>query len=290
MLRVAAEEFDMALDRAEVDLIELAQMLDRPIRDELFFRALQALGLRARALFRGFALLAKSDTPAAAFSLLRPMVEINLTLRFLVANPKLHAELWAAEGERQSLALVREFAEDAELAMKHAADIDLDAEWVKERQDYVEETRNQALQAGVVGVSPKKGKPLMPSMRTMAVSHGDLATREAYTLAYRSLSHDVHGSSRAFGGGHFAACDGGAVRFIELSEPEREVRRYRALSSTTFASILCILSGPLELDVLENSSFIKQILLSTTVEEDEESDGEPREDASPPGSRGLSMT
>jgi hypothetical protein len=279
MLRVTAEEFDIALDRAEEDLIELAQMLDRPIRDELFFRALQALGLRARALFRGFSLLAKSDTPAAAFSLLRPMIEVNLTLRFLVAKPDLHAELWAAEGERQSLVLVREFAEDAELAEKHTTDIDLDAEWVKEREEYVEETRDQAIRAGIVGISPKKGKALMPSMRTMAINHGDLATREAYTLAYRSLSHDVHGSSRAFSGGHFAACEGGTVRFIELSEPEREVRRHRALSSTTLASILCILSGPLELDVFEDASFIKQVLLTTTVEDDDESDGEPRQDA-----------
>jgi hypothetical protein len=163
--------------------------------------------------------------------------------------------------------------------MKHTADIDLDAEWVKERQDYVEDTRKQALQAGIVGVSPKKGKLLMPSMRTIAVNHGDLATREAYTLAYRSLSYDVHGSSRAFSGGHFAACDGGTVRFVELSEPDREVRRYRALSSTTFASILCILSGPLELDLLEDASFIKQVLLTSTVEEDKEAGGEPTEDA-----------
>jgi hypothetical protein len=265
VLRVSAEEFDLALDRVETDLLRLRERLFEPVRNDLVHATLLVLGTRASSLFRGFVVVAGSDAPSAALALMRPAVEINLTLRFIVANPELHAELWVAEGERESLKLIREFAADAELAAKDPA-LDPASDWATERGDYVEEVRAKALAAGVIGVSAKPGGGVMPDMRTIAFNHGDQATREAYTLAYRALSQDVHGGSRAFGAGRFDEIAAGQVTFTEFADPVHEVRRNRAMNATTYASTLCILSGPLELEVLEKADLLKQILMSITVE------------------------
>ena len=108
--------------------------------------------------------------------------------------------------------------------------------------------------------------------RAIAFNHGDQATREAYTLAYRALSQDVHCGSRAFGAGRFDEVATGRVTFTEFADPVHEVRRNRALNATTFASTLCILSGPLELDVLEEADMLKQILMSITVDAESDAD------------------
>jgi hypothetical protein len=268
VLKVTAEEFDQALDRVEADLLALRERLRKPVENDLVHTTLLVLGTRASSLFRGFVVLAGSDAPSAALALMRPAVEINLMLRFIVANPELHAELWVAEGERESLKLIREFAADPELAAKDPA-LDPASGWATERADYIEEVRAKALAAGVIGVSTKAGGGVMPDMRTIAFSHGDQATREAYTLAYRALSQDVHGGSRAFGAGRFDEVATGRVAFTEFADPVHEVRRNRALNATTFASTLCILSGPLELDVLEEADMLKQILMSITVDAEE---------------------
>jgi hypothetical protein len=270
---VTPDEYDAALDRVEVDLHDLSQGLREPVPDDVVQKALVALGTRAASLFRGFVELTKSDAPAASLALMRPAVEINLGLRFIVANPELHAEIWMAEGERESLKLVREVAADQELAARHGHALDPTAPWFAERERYVEEVRARALAAAVAGVGSNPGGRVMPDMRTIAFNHGDLASREAYTLAYRALSEDIHGSSRAFQQSHFEQVDERHVQFVEFSDPDREIRRNRALNATTFASTLCILSGPLGLDILDRADTLKQILMSATTE--------PAEDTSP---------
>jgi hypothetical protein len=266
VLQVSAEEYDLALDRVEADLLVLSNRLDGPVEDNLVHRSLITLGTQATSLFRGFMALARSDTPVAALALLRPMVEINLLVRFIVAGQKLHAEIWIAEGELQSLKPLREVVSDPELAAKHGQGIDMAADWAAERERYVEEVRSRALLAGVVGVRRGPGERVMPSMRTIAFNHGDLATREAYALAYRPLSHAVHGSSRAFNIGHFAQVGAGRVRFIEVTDPAGEIRSHRALNATTYASTLCVLSKPLGLNVLDDAETLKSVLMSITTD------------------------
>ncbi len=104
----------------------------------------------------------------------------------------------------------------------------------------------------------------MPSMWSIASEHGDLTTREAYTLAYRSLGHDVHGSARAFQRGSFSICDDGGVRFEDAVSGEYLLST-RALNATTFASSLCIVSEPLGIDALDHASTIKSLLLTATT-------------------------
>ena len=193
------------------------------------------------------------------------MVEINLSVRFIVARPELHAEMWIAEGERESLKLAREVVNDPELGAKHGPEIELAADWATEREQHVEEVRSRALAAGVLGVGSKPGDRVMPSTRTIAFSHGDLATQEANALAYRPLSQSVHGSSRTFNVGHFAQAGVGRVRFTELTDPAGEIRGHRALNATTYASTLCVLSEPLELGIKDEAETLTQILMSTTI-------------------------
>jgi hypothetical protein len=107
----------------------------------------------------------------------------------------------------------------------------------------------------------------MPSLRTIAYTHGDLATREAYTFAYRGLSPAIHVSSRAFDHGAFRQTEEGRVAFSELTAPRQQIRRHRALNATTFASSLCVLSVPLELDVLDDAAMIKSVIMNLVVRE-----------------------
>jgi hypothetical protein len=268
VLEATPEELDLVLDQVEAELVQLSEGLARPVPNDTFHVALLLLGQRARSLFRGFTILAGSDTPTAAMALLRPTTEINLILRFIVAKPQLHSEIWVAEGERQSLLLIREFAADGELKAKLGEEVDLDAEWITERHEYVEEVRAKARAAGVAGVSKSASKPVLPGMRTIARNHGDLATREAYTFAYRALSQDIHTGPRAFSAGEFIAHDDGTASFRELADPPHEVRRHRQLNASTFASTLSILSGPLQLDVFGPASALRDALVSAKLVSD----------------------
>ncbi|MFL5963275.1 MAG: DUF5677 domain-containing protein [Gaiellaceae bacterium] len=263
MIEGTPAEIDKMLDEIESRLLALGAAVNRPVVDALYQRALVALAQRAVGIFRGFTLLAASEAPSAALALMRPAVEYNLTLRFLVARPDLHPDLWAAEGERQSLIMLREFVEDQELVARHQG-IDLTEPWVAEREQYIDEVRARALAANVVGVGQKG--PVLPGMQTIAVNHGDIATREAYTLAYRSLSATTHGGARAFNDGAFQEERPGWVTFVEELEG---MRGNRALNASTFASTLCVLSEPLELGVLEEATILKGALLQLkTVGED----------------------
>ena len=263
--QVTSAEFDQALERAETDLTEFGARIDTSVPDVAYSRAVIALGHRARALFLGFVALVCSE-PVAAFVLLRPAVEINLTLRFLTSNPELHTELWLAEGEHEAQKLVRAIESDPSLAAM-AGDVTVDEAWHRDKEQFVERARAAGLAARVKGVSKVPGKSVMPSMYEIAHSHGDEATRAAYSFAYRGLSPGVHSSSRAFDLGDFETAAEGRLSFNELLDTTHQVRRHRALNASTFASTLCVLSEPLEIDVLESAGMIRQVLASITTPE-----------------------
>lgn len=257
--------YDTALSRAERKLTRLGQELERPVNDEMYLRVVLALGKRARSLFRGFVRLHRTDAPVAAFVLLRPAVDINLVLRFLSQNPDLHTQLWEAEGELETLKLIREAERDRELFAKTGWPA-FPATVMEERHRDVERARAAGIVAGVKGVSKEAGKRVFPSMATIAREHGDLATREAYTLAYRSLSQLIHTSSRAFDDGAYRRAGRGRVSFSELRDPEHTIRRHRALNVTTFASTLTLMSGPLDLDIEEQAANVRELFLSGDLE------------------------
>ena len=260
MIAVSSEEIDAILAEVEERLLALARPLDRPVERQAPSLAMLALGHRARTMFCGFVTLYFSEASAAATSLMRTGVGINLTLRFITANPELHAELWAAEAERQSLALLREFGQDGDLVARHGA-VDLDAPWVTEREEYIAATRERALAEEVPGIT-KRGA-IMPSMKTIAEGLNDPGAREAYRLAYRSLSNDVHAAARAFTSDHFLDGTSG-ITFADVPASRGE----RALNASIFASTISILSGPFDLEAAEEADTIRNALLQTIVAAD----------------------
>ncbi len=262
---ISPKEYDDALELAEADLLDLGGALDGGApKDSMFLTSALALGTRARTLFTGFVRLISSDSPVAALALMRPTIEINLTLRFLAKNPDLHTEMWIAEGERQVSALVREIDADPEMLRKAGGEGLISAEWHEDKTAFVAAVRAKALSADVSGVD-KKGS-VMPSMWSIAYDHGDQASKEAYTMAYRSLSPAIHTSARSFQHGDFVSIGNGRVAYHELTDPDREIRRHRALNATTFASTLCVLSEPLQLGTFEHADAIKNTLMAITTE------------------------
>jgi hypothetical protein len=247
------------LQEAERELANLAAYLETvvPAGDEYRVVAL-ALGHRARSLFLAFRHLAEGPAPAAAPSLVRPMVEINLVLRFLGKNPELHVELWHAEGERQHVALLDEYAKDAELHHRHSPLPEDLQEQLDATRTTVREARAKALSAGIAGV--RKTGPVFPSIADIVKTTDDPGAREAYTLAYRALGTSVHIGPLSFRLSGFQPHVGGLVSYTDQWTAE-ELRPTRTLVLTTFASTLCIVSVALALNVDERADEIKQMFM-----------------------------
>jgi len=104
--------------------------------------ALQTLGDRSAELYRGFVELERGGLPNAARAALRPLVEIDILIRFLGTNPTLHAELWEAEGERNKIAMVEEYFGPTETWMEEPwFEPPLDIEQLDEQRTRVAEAR-----------------------------------------------------------------------------------------------------------------------------------------------------
>ncbi len=171
--------------------------------------------------------------PIAAFALLRPMVEINILMRFLTKNPKLHLELWNAEGERNVLAMVEEHDRNEALRARWG-ESPLTPEERASRRETVAAARERAKAAGVAGVG--RSGPVLPGTKSQLAAINEPGTDEAYTLAYRSLSPDTHAGARAFLRGQLERHDGTASYRDDVIADD--LLPARALALTTFASTL----------------------------------------------------
>lgn len=149
----------------------------------------------------------------------------------------------------------------------------LPADVRREREEFIERARAEGRAAGVKGVSEEEGRQVFPSIDTLAHNRefSDPAALEAYILAYRSLSQHIHTSSRAFDDGAYEQAGAGTVTFAELADPERTIRRHRALNATIFASTLTLLSEPLDLEVVEQAERARNLFVSGGLEEAEAS-------------------
>jgi Family of unknown function (DUF5677) len=238
---------------AEGDLLALATALDQPARNGEYTLTQLALVARSRSLLRGFIALADGVAPIAAFALLRPMVEINILMRFLSKNPELHLELWNAEGERNLLALVEE----------HDANESLRERWGESplppadraaRRESVAKTRQRAHAAGVAGVG--KSGPVLPTTAAQLRTINEPGATEAYTLAYRTLSADIHAGARAFLRGDLEHHADGSASYRDDVDSD-ELLPARALALTTFASTLAIASDVLGLGIAPAADEVK---------------------------------
>jgi Family of unknown function (DUF5677) len=253
---MSTAESDAALrakvERAEHDIAELSSV-DLVGPDDDFHRSLIVLGTRSRRLFLGFRHAVAGPEPIAALALVRPLVEINLLLRFFLVNQELHPRLWIAESERLSLALVNEFESDPAMLERHGLS-GFPPEVTREREEYIQAVRAEGVAAGIPGIQRGSVLPPLPEIVRIV---DDAAAREAYTLAYRGTSDHVHAGARAFRGYFLKDDASGQVSFVEELGPE-DYLATRALVVSTLASTLCLLSGPLDRGVFQTASEIKR--------------------------------
>jgi hypothetical protein len=238
------------LQVAERDLLDLACALDEPIERDEFKLAVLVLGQRSRTLFCGFLELQAGSVPSSSRALLRPLIEINILIRFLAKNPKLHVELWQAEGERNSLAIIEEHNRLHAERWGRIPDDPAD----EERRETVKAARKLAIEAELPGA--EKRSALLPSTPGQLELIDERAASEAYTLGYRPMSWDVHSGAPSFLNGLFEPRNDGSVSYTEESTAE-ELVGVRAFGMTTFASTLELVGIHTALAIAEDAREIR---------------------------------
>jgi hypothetical protein len=241
------------LVEAEHDVFELARALDEPVEADEYHLTQLALAARSRSLLRGFIELAEGPAAMAAFALLRPVVEINILMRFLSKSPVLHLALWHAEGDRGVLAMVNDY-NGHDFLRERWGHAPLTQEERETLAASVTAARERAHQAGVVGVG--KSGSVLPTTVAQLRAINEPGADEAYTLAYRTLGADVHAGSRAFIRGSVERRDNGTAFYSDVVQPA-DLLPARALALTTFASTLAIASQELALGLEEAVDEVK---------------------------------
>ncbi len=241
--------------------MELSEALDEPIKPDEYKLAILALGQRARTLFRGFIALQDGAAPAAGRALLRPMIEINILIRFLNKNPGLHLELWEAEGDRNAASIIEEHNARH---TGHWGPMPVEQGVLDEKHERVRSARSRAIAAAIAGVG-KKG-PVLPSMAQQLSTIAEPAASEAYTFGYRPMSWETHTNPRAFLSGEFVERNDGTVSYSDASE-RADLIGVRALSLTTFTSTLELVSIVLALPIEESARAILRSFVPEQIPE-----------------------
>jgi hypothetical protein len=211
------------------------------------------LGLshRARSLFRAVAYLATGPAAVVTPVAIRPLTEIHLALRFLALNPELHTELWIAEQTRWQVSFAEAVRDREELKPWRAQ---LHTELIDPRRAEVRRLRDEAIAAGVPGVG--KSGPLFPSIKRQVEALNDSEAWQTYYFVYGRLGADVHAGLLSFEHVRLKDVqDGFAVHREEATEDDFDAER--AVSITTFASILISASRALELEIADRADQIR---------------------------------
>lgn len=243
-----------ALKTAESELLQLASALDASVERGEYALALLLLGQRSRTLFRAFLELQEGEVPLAGRALIRPMVEINLLVRFLSKNPQLHTELWLAEYERFTLTFADDYNRRT-IMTERWGELPVTEAQLDACREIVADARRRAREANIPGVSERG--PVLPSTRDQLATIKELGADEAYVLAYRTLSWEIHGGSRAFLAGTFTEHDDGRVSYADHARDDDDLIAGRALATTTFASTLVVVTAELHLGIGTTANDIK---------------------------------
>jgi hypothetical protein len=246
-----------AIDRYERELLDLAAVFDEPVAAEDYPLALLSLGHRSRTLFRAFLELHAGDAATASRTLLRPLVEINLLVRFLRKDPSLHTELWQAEGDRNSVVMAEEVRRSPQLRERLGED-PLSDEELDRRRASVDAARALGVAAGL----PVKRGAVLPSTAAQLAVIDEPAARAAYAFAYRLTSWDVHAGPRAFLVGSFEIRKDGSVSYEERPTPE-SLLPGRALAIGTFASTIELIAAEFRLGIEEDARDIRLAIMGT---------------------------
>jgi hypothetical protein len=231
-------------------LVELLAAFDEPVARQPYQVALLALGQRTRTLFLGFIALNASTSPVAARALLRPMLEINILIRFLRKDPDLHTELWQAEGYRNTITIADEIREKPDLREAVGQD-PIDPAELADRRQKVEAARKRALEAGL---PVDRGAVLPPVSRQLQVINEPVADI-IYALAYREHSWDIHAGPRAFLAGSCTERNDGTVSYSDSVSAE-QLLLSRARASAMVASSMELIGQELDMEITTQAGTI----------------------------------
>jgi hypothetical protein len=236
-----------AVEGAEKRLLAIAAVFDEPVAPEVYPLTLLVLGHRSRTLYQAFLELLAGAVPIAARALVRPMLEINILVRFLRKDPDLHTELWQAEADRNTVTMAEEVRSSPHL--RDRPDVGkLDEAEFEQRRQTVDEARQRALDAGL-----SVGSRVLPSVVGQLKVIDEPPAWVAYMTAYRVASWDVHTGSRAFLAGTFSPRNDGSVSYGEHPSPEN-VLSTRALAVGIVASTIQLIAGELSLGAIEQEA------------------------------------
>jgi hypothetical protein len=242
--------------RAESELLELAAAFDEPVARSEYPLTLLLLGHRSRTLFRAFLHLQTGSVPVAARALIRPMVEINILIRFLRQDPDLHTELWQAEGDRSSVTM----SEDVRLSshlLARLGEVPLDEVEIEARQQVVAQARERAKDAGL---PVSKNGSVLPSIPGQLKVIEEPAADSAYVFLYRSFSWEVHAGPRAFLVGTLTSTNDGRVFYDEQQSPA-DLLHIHVVAIATFASTVELVGAELGLPIEAPAREIRRLFV-----------------------------
>jgi hypothetical protein len=232
-------------------LLELARALDEPVSDETYRLAVVALGQRTRTLFRAHRQVARGGAADAAPALLRPMLEINIVIRFLIKDPDLHTRLWLAEADRGAMAIGREVTESKEMSERWEEFLPAEELSFEEQKEKIKLVRMEAIEAGLpVGETGE----VFPSIAKLVSYIDEPAAREMYTLAYRELSWETHGGARAVINERFEQNGDGTASY--RFDRRATATRSRTLAVSAFASALKLCGYHLGLGIEQEAELV----------------------------------
>jgi Family of unknown function (DUF5677) len=255
------------IEVAEHELLDIAGALDEPVQRDEFKLTVLVLGQRSRTLYRGFLELQAGSVPSSSRAFLRPLIESNILIRFLAKNPKLHVELWQAEGERNSLAIIEEHNRLHAERWGRIPDDPSD----EERRETVRTARKLAIEAGLPRA--EKRTALLPSTSEQLKLIDERAANEAYTLGYRPMSWEVHSGAPSFLNGLFEPRKDGSVSYTEESTAA-DLVGVRALGMTTFASTLELVGMHVGFPIADDARRIRSEYVPDEIPEDQRFDRE----------------
>ncbi len=237
---------DADLKESGARLLELAKALDAPFRRVARSQACVAFAQRSRSLFTGIEDCIAGRAPIVIHTLLRSLVEANITLRFILqADSDLRWRLWRAEDTRIRLAMDSEIQDIARKSGLLPLFDFVPAAIKPEYREEIKEVRAQALRRGVPGV--REERDLFPSMWEQVDALNEFRLRLTYTFAYRQLSGHVHVGASAFSQAKVTK-HGDLISFRD--EPgDLNVAVSRVTAVTTFASTLTIASEEMALGI-----------------------------------------
>lgn len=236
--RGAALVDDMdALTTAEVVLLQMGAKIPDPLTQTTHGALYTSLvGHRSVSLYPNFLHSLGSPADIAPLLALRPLVEAAILAKWISLDPKLHGELWFAQSEDRDITAIREQEKHLGISVQTGTPTELITESIDEKTAWRDEAIKHGKAAG-----KRYGDRAMPSLDRLVKEIEDqdpghkIAMRQAYDVAYRSISPWTHTEAASFKYTAVQTDDG--LAFVGDRSPYR-AELLRMIAGAMFAYVL----------------------------------------------------